>query len=108
MQIAYVNQKMLEMLELLLAFHAWYQQGHPILLKGDKERFEVQEAIRIMMRQIKDFAPRNDKNGWISKISWSLLIIKDIENYGSPNNIYATLNENSLIDFARRLGRRAH
>ena len=57
-------KNMLEMLELLLAFHAWYKRGHPFSLKNDKEKFEMQEAIGIMMRQIKKFAPRKDKNGW--------------------------------------------
>jgi len=54
---------MLEMLELLLAFHAWYQRGHPFLLYNDKEKFEMLEAIRIIMGLIKSFAPRKDKSG---------------------------------------------
>ena len=42
-------KNMLEMLELLLAFHAWYERGQPFSIKNDKEKFEMQEAIRIMM-----------------------------------------------------------
>ncbi len=34
--------------------------------------------------------------------------MKDIENFGSPNNVDAAPNENNLIDFAKRPGRRAH
>jgi len=99
----------LEMLELLLAFHAWYQRGHPFSLKDDKEKFEMQQAIRIMMDQIKKFPPRKDKNGWhLQKFHDLLHIVSDIENYGSPNNIDAAPNENNLIDFAKRPGRRAH
>jgi len=58
MQIVCVNQNMLEILELLWTFHAWYKRGYPFSLKNGKEKFEMQEAIRIMMRQIKKFAPR--------------------------------------------------
>ena len=102
-------KNMLEMLELLLAFHAWYKRGHPFSLKNDNEKFEMQQAIRIMMQQIKKFAPRKDKNGWrLQKFHDLLHLVRDIENYGSPNNIDAAPNENNLIDFAKRPGRRAH
>jgi len=106
-------KNMLEMLELLLAFHAWYKRGHPFSLRNDTEKFEMQEAIRIMMGQIKKFAPRKDKNGWcLQKLHDLLHIVRDIENYGSPNNIHAAPNENNLIGFltrpGRRPGRRAH
>jgi len=60
------------------------------------------------MQQIKNFAPRMDKNGWhLQKFHDLLHIVRDIENYGSPNNIDAAPNENNLIDFAKRPGRRA-
>ncbi len=73
-------KNMLEMLELLLAFHAWYQRGHPFSLQDDKEKFEMQQAIRIMMEQIKKFAPRKDKNGWhLQKFHDLLHIVRDIE-----------------------------
>jgi len=45
--------KMLYMLELLLAFHAWYKKGHPFSLKTVQEKVEVLGAIRIMMESIK-------------------------------------------------------
>jgi len=55
-----------------------------------------------MMRQIKKFAPRKDKNGWhLQKFHDLLHIVRDIENYGSPNNIDAASNENNLIDFTK-------
>jgi len=96
-------KNMLQMLDLLLAFHAWYQRGHPFSLQDDKEKFEMQQAIRIMMNQIKKFAPRKDKNGWhLQKFHDLLHIVRDIENYGSPNNIDAAPNENNLIDFAKK------
>jgi len=47
-------------------------------------------------------------DGALQKFHDLLHIVRDIENYGSPNNIDAALNENILIDFAKRPGRRAH
>jgi len=38
-------ENMLQMLEMLLAFHAWYKRGHPFLLKSVKEKEEVMNAI---------------------------------------------------------------
>ena len=37
--------KMLYMLELLLAFHAWYKRGHPFSLKTITKKEEVMKAI---------------------------------------------------------------
>jgi len=37
-----------------------------------------------------------------------LHIVRDIENYGSPNNVDTASNENNLIDLAKRPGWRAH
>ena len=37
-----------------------------------------------------------------------LHIVRDIENFGSPNNVDAASNENNLIDFAKKPGERAH
>ncbi len=92
------------MLDLLLAFHAWYQRGHPFSLQDETEKLEMQQAIRIMMQQIKNFARRKDKNGWHLKKFHDLLhIVRDIENYGSPNNIDAAPN-----NCVKRPGGRAH
>jgi len=93
--------KMLCMLELLLAFHALYNRGHPFSLRTKKEK-EVLGAIRIMMDSIKKFAPHQDKNGWrLQQCHDMLHIVRDIENFGSPNNVDAAPNENNLIDFAK-------
>jgi len=49
-------------------------------LQDNKEKFEMQQAIRIMMGQIKIFAPRKDKNSWhLQKIHDLLHIVRDIE-----------------------------
>jgi len=53
-------------------------------------------------------APREDKNDWKLQKFHDMLHMKDIENFGSPNNVDAAPNENNLIDFAKRPGRRAH
>jgi len=101
--------KMLYMLELILAFHAWYKKGHPFSLKTEKEKSEVLGAIRIMLESIKKFAPRQDRNGWkLQKFHDILHVVRDMFNFGSPNNFDAAPNENNLIDFAKKPGRRAH
>jgi len=97
------------MLELMLAFHAWYKMGHPFCLKTKKDKMDMLDAIRTMMKEILKNAPRNDKNGWkLQKFHDMLHIVRDIENFGSPKNVDAAPNENNLIDFAKRPGKRAH
>jgi len=44
----------------------------------------------------------------LQKFLDTLHIVKDIENSGSPNNVDAAPNENNLIDFAKKPGRRVH
>jgi len=62
-----------------------------------------------MMNRIKTYAPRQDKNRWqLQKLHDLLHRVRDIENYGSPNNVDAALNENNLIDLAKRPSRHAH
>ncbi len=56
-----------------------------------------------MMREIKTNAARVDKNGWkLQKFHDLLHIVRDTENFGSPNNVDAAPNENNLIDFAKK------
>jgi len=99
----------LKMLEKLLAFHAWYKKGHPFCLKTETDKRKMFVAIRTMMGEIKMHAPRQDKNGWrLQKFHDLLHIVRDMYNFGSPNNFDAAPNENNLIDFAKRPGRRAH
>jgi len=50
-------ENMLEMLEMLLAFHAWYKRGHPFSLKTITEKEEATKAFQIMMERIKTYAP---------------------------------------------------
>ena len=44
----------------------------------------------------------------VTEISWFIAYSQRHENYGSSNNIDAAPNENNLIGFAKRPGRRAH
>jgi len=37
-----------------------------------------------------------------------LYIVRDIENFGRPNNVEMAPNENNLIGFTKKTGRRAH
>jgi len=62
-----------------------------------------------MMWQIKTYAPHQDKNGWhLQKLHDLPHIVRDIENYGGPNNVDAAPNENNLIDLAKKPARCAH
>jgi len=59
-------------------------------------------AISIMMDRIKTYAPHKDKNGWhLQKVHDMLHTARDIENYGSPNNVDAASNENILLSLPR-------
>jgi len=58
-------------------------------------------SIRIMMREIKTNALRVDRNGWKQKFHDLLHMLRDLDNFGSPNNFDAAPNENNLIDFAK-------
>jgi len=90
-------------------FHAWYKKGHPFCLKTKTDKRKMFMAIRTMMGETKVHAPRQDKNVWrLQKYHDLLHIVRDIENFGSPNNVDVAPNKNNLIDFAKRPGRRAH
>jgi len=100
--------EMLYMLELMLAFHAWYKMGHLFCLKTKTDKANMLNENRTMMNEILDNAPRYDKNGWkLQKFHDMLHIGRDIKIFGSPNNVDAAPNENNLIEFANRPGKRA-
>jgi len=62
-----------------------------------------------MTTLIKTYALCQDKNGWkLQKFHVMLHIVRDIENFGSQNNVDAAPNKNNLIDFAKKPGKRAH
>jgi len=89
----------LKLLEKLLAFHAWYKKGHPFCLKTKTDKRKMFLAIRTMMGEIKMHAPRQGKNGWrLQKYHDLLHIVRDIENFGSPNNVDTAPNEYNLFN----------
>jgi len=45
-------EQMLYMLELLLAFHAWYKRGHPFSMRNLQGKNEVRSAIQTMLAEI--------------------------------------------------------
>jgi len=47
-------------------------------------------------------------NEILDKFHDMLHIVRGIGNFGSPNNVHAAPNENNLIEFAKRPGKRAH
>jgi len=50
-------ESILKMLEILLAFHAWYKKGYPFCLKTNDHKRKILMAIRLMMSKIKKNSP---------------------------------------------------
>ncbi|HEY9297419.1 MAG TPA: hypothetical protein VIQ31_13820, partial [Phormidium sp.] len=98
----------LYLLEMLLAFYAWYKRGHPFTVGSKNNRVEMNDAIRILLRSVKEFAPRNSGNGWkLQKFHELTHLVSDIAYFGSPLNWDASPGEHSLIDFAKRPAKQA-
>jgi len=73
-------QNMLNMLEMMLAFHAWYKRGHPFCLKTNLHKTKMLNAIRNMMKEVIKNAPREDRNGWrLQKFHDLLHVVRHIE-----------------------------
>lgn len=62
----------LYLLEMLLAFYAWYKYGHPFSVNTLESFAETEEAIRILLQTIKELTPRNNGNGWKLQIPQDL------------------------------------
>jgi len=74
-------------LELLLAFHAWYHKGHPFLMQNLAEKELIQNAIKEMLEEVKTKAPHHEKCGWkLQKFHDHLHVVDDMEKFGSPLN----------------------
>jgi len=52
----------------IIGFSCLYKRGHPFSLTNEEEKNGMLKAIRIMMQQIKKYAPRKDKDGWLWKV----------------------------------------
>jgi len=74
LKVFLVNQKRCYKCWLLYAFHAWYKRGYlfPLRIKHEKKK-SMQQALRVMMKQIKMYAPScYNKKQWmeIKAVSW--------------------------------------
>jgi glutathionyl-hydroquinone reductase len=52
----------LQLLEILLSFHAWYKSTKPIQWDSDSKHI-INKSIQSMLKQIKSVFPRKDVNG---------------------------------------------
>jgi hypothetical protein len=92
-----------EILERLLAFHAFYKRGAPYDWKDPATQ---ESRIRLMGRQMMDMivrgCPRTDGYGWkIQKLHELLHMASDIAMFGCPQNYDAGPGESSLKTWAK-------
>jgi hypothetical protein len=113
-----------EIMECLLAFHAWYKSEVPILWDEDAES-QIHKSIRSMFEMIVTRLPRKKGNKWrIQKLHELLHIARDMKYFGSPKNMDTGIWESQLIvkakipaesakkrgnvTFTRQVGERLH
>jgi hypothetical protein len=92
-----------EILECLLAFHAFYKRGAPYEWKDPVTQ---ESRFRLMGRQMMDMivrgCPRTDGYGWkIQKLHELLHMASDIAMFGCPQNYDAGPGESSLKTWAK-------
>jgi len=93
----------LYVLEMNLAFFAWYKRGEPFPVKDEASISAVKRSIGILLNSIKEFTPRNQGNGWkLQKFHEHLHLPMDIYMFGSPQNFDNSPMEHGLIDTAKR------
>jgi hypothetical protein len=114
----------LQVLEMLLSFHAWYKSNTPIIWRHNSKNI-LRNSIATMLNAIKKVLPRNSGYGWrIQKFHEHLHLVEDIDMFGSPKNFDTGIWENRLIYvgkqhassiqkrgpkvFTRQLGKRIH
>jgi hypothetical protein len=91
-----------QLLEVLLSFHAWYKSPTPIDISGDDVEY-IKESIKDMMKMILQILPRKDGHGWnIQKFHELLHIAEDIKWFGSPKNFDTGIMENRLIHVGKQ------
>jgi len=92
----------LYVLEMNLAFFAWYKRGEPFPVKDETSISAVKRSIAILLNSIKEFTPRNQGNGWkLQKFHEHLHLPIDIYMFGSPHNFDNSPTEHGLIDTAK-------
>ena len=93
----------LEILELVLAFHAWYKCGHPFPVSSRAEKDAVLQQIRDMLQLIMTKLPRHEGEGWkLQKLHDLLHLALDMLLFGSPLNWDTGPCKNNLIAFAKK------
>jgi len=94
----------LYVLEMNLAFYAWYKRGEPFPVTDMASVSAVKRSIRILLNSIKEFTPRNHGNGWkLQKFHKHLHVPMDIYMFGSPQNYNNSPTEHGLIKTAKHL-----
>jgi hypothetical protein len=94
--------KLLEIVESLLSFHAWVKEtdSFDVTPEGMKQ---MRRSVCVMLKTLKEFIPRLDGNGWkLQKFHEHLHVVDDISRFGSPRNTDAGSGERSLKYFAKR------
>jgi hypothetical protein len=94
---------LLNLLEMLLCFHAWYKLSDTFPV--DKDNLpKLQDSIRVMLESIKKRTPRDIKttNWRLQKFHDLLHLVPNIKKYGAPFNFDAGPGERLLKDFAKK------
>ena len=92
----------LYVLEMNLAFYAWYKRGEPFPVNDPISIAAVRKSITVLLKTIKDFTPRNHGNGWkLQKFHEILHVPMDIYMFGSPQNYDNSPTEHGLIETAK-------
>jgi len=93
------SMDILYVLEMNLAFYAWYKRGEPFPVTDMASISSVKRSICILLNSIKEFTPRNHGNGWkLQKFHELLHLPMDMYMFGSPQTYDNSLTEHGLID----------
>lgn len=95
--------EVVELLERVLAFHAFYKRGAPYKWSTPNEdESRIRLMIRQMLHMIVVLFPRTEGMGWhIQKFHELLHMPSDMRQYGCPQNYDTGPPESSLIVFAK-------
>jgi len=97
------SMDILYVLEMNLAFYAWYKRGEPFPVMDMASISSVKRSICILLNSIKEFTPRNHSNGWkLQKFHELLHLPMDMYMFGSPQNYDNSPTEHGLIETAKR------
>ncbi len=92
----------LYVLEMNLAFFAWYKRGEPFPVNDATSISAVKRSIAILLSSIKEFTPRNHGHSWkLQKFHEHLHLPINIYMFGSPQNYDNSPTEHGLIETAK-------